>query len=291
MPSLAMEVRVDSDPVFVEDKVIWRPNDVQTDDPRIRATYWAPYFGARNEGETLSSKEALRLFDYFLDVATRYGRNTNHIVEQFNFSDNSPHFDGVHAQIDSLQMREFIKGATRGLRDRSRGYGLWTYRDYRQNLLYNGSFERGLDGWETTGSPTVESNVDQDKALRLTEGESISQSFSAVARDSTVLRYETLTLCANLKGMMDSEVSIRTAAGGVRTISVSGGAPEICIGIPSRKTLQDPWDRILVSVTRGEVLVDDLNYYAHVQRLGVYDEKGKAGSYLVFIQEINQDLQ
>jgi hypothetical protein len=103
--------------------------------------------GARNEGETLSADEAANLFDHMLDEVSCNGQRAAHVVDQFNFVDETPAYQGVHAVIRDDEVGDFLQRAAPLLRDKSRGYGVWAYRDYRQNVLFNARFRMGLEGW------------------------------------------------------------------------------------------------------------------------------------------------
>jgi hypothetical protein len=104
--------------------------------------------GAANEGEQLSAERAAELLAYMLEVVSEQGAYQNHIIDQFNFVDDEPKFRGIHADIDTGQVAEFLTLAAPLLASKSAGYGLWAYRDYRQNLLYNAAFRMGMQGWQ-----------------------------------------------------------------------------------------------------------------------------------------------
>lgn len=147
-PCLSMEVRVDKDKLAsANGEIHWLENDSFIDRKETRLTYWAPFMGAANQGEQLSAQRALELLAHMLSEISDDGGNSNHIVDQFNFVDEAPKFKGIHAEINLTEMSAFLNGAAPLLGKNSAGYGVWAYRDYRQNLLYNARFLMGGRGW------------------------------------------------------------------------------------------------------------------------------------------------
>ena len=147
-PGLSMEMRVDKDRLQGDGEVQWMSNDRYLDLDQFRFSYWAPFMGAENVGEQLDADEATNLLSHMLDEVSDQGRCFNHVIDQFNFVDSAPNYKGVHAEIAEQEVAPFLQLAAPLLRQMSRGYGVWAYRDYRQNILYNARFLMGLDGWQ-----------------------------------------------------------------------------------------------------------------------------------------------
>lgn len=153
-PRLTMEVRVDKDRLIDSNgETHWLGNDNYHDISGTRLSYWAPFMGAANTGETLSATRAVELLDHMLDEVTDKGAKSNHIIDQFNFVDEAPKFKGIHAEIETTEVDSFLAKAAPLLIKKSSGYGLWAYRDYRQNLLYNARFLMGMRGWDHSSGP------------------------------------------------------------------------------------------------------------------------------------------
>ena len=146
-PGLSMEFRVDKERIQDGDTLEWVRNDDYADLPGLRFSYWAPFMGAENTGEQLDAGRAAHLLEHMLDEVSHHGSNPSHIVDQFNFVDEAPKFKGIHAQISQAQIADFLQLAAPLLREKSRGYGVWAYRDYRLNVLFNARFLMGMRGW------------------------------------------------------------------------------------------------------------------------------------------------
>jgi len=275
LPELAMEVRVDKDPIYSGSKVFWAEHDLALSDDRLRGSYWGAYYGANNQGELLMADEALRHFEHMLDKVSDYGKNTNHIVEQFNFADNTPGFAGQHAQIDGDELPAFIEGAAELLKQKSRGYGLWAYRDYVDSAIYNSSFELGLRGWDSQGSAEVVTNDEGDQALHMQAGAVISQTFAPFDRFAGLGSSEQITFCANFKRLADpAHISLLLNGTLIGTLDVNKTAP-YCVKMDAQAIKQS---EVVFSVSSDiEIQIDDLRLYSFVQMLNVYDKNGQPG--------------
>ena len=135
-PEAAMEIRVDKDPILNSSgKTVWIEHDLHFDEENHRGTYWAPFWGAQNKGELLSAKESLANFEYFLKTVTNSNQSNNHVIEQFNFTDNTPYFPN-NAEINSNEIDEFLLDTVPLLKKYSSGYGLWAYINHYPHSLY-----------------------------------------------------------------------------------------------------------------------------------------------------------
>jgi len=287
LPELAMEVRVDKDRIYNGSEISWAKHDLALSDDRLRGSYWGAYYGARDQGELLTANEALRHFEQMLNEVSDNGKNINHVVEQFNFADNTPGYAGSHAQIQTDELPAFLKGAAELLKQKSRGYGLWTYRDYVDSAIYNSSFELGLRGWDARGQVTPITNADGDQALRMQAGSKISQTFAPFDRFAGLGPSKQLTFCANFK---------RLAAPAHITLSLSG---ELLGDLVVTETAQQcttmdaqaiKLPEVVFSISSdAEIQMDDLRLYSYVQILNVYDENGQPGPIRDLITRMNKE--
>lgn len=287
MPSLSMEIRVDSEPLRLEDAVLWLPNDVQTDDPQVRASYWVPYFGSP-EVQELTAAETLHSLEFMLEVATDSGENTNHVLAQFNFVDDSPGFRGIRIVPEELQT--FFDGAAPLLLENTRGYGFWTYHDYRSDLLYNSSFERDLEGWTVTGAPRVVVDHGGDRGLVLAEGESIAQTLEGLDRQYGLLNAPEIEFCVRFS--VTTETFLRVETGGPSTtLALNPAESNHCQRVPNGWTAGATNLPIVISSEQGEARLDGLSLFLHVQKMGIYEADGTPGAVVPMIRRLNGMLQ
>ena len=139
-------------------------------------------------------------------------------MDQFNFVDEAPKFKGVHAEIREGQVEEFLQLAAPLLRDKSCGYGVWAYRDYQQNILFNARFLMGMTGWQ---APRGRARVMRSGGVRLGAGAILRQFLPPVVSGlQRGVGFEKLRLVAAMgRVVADSILEVRINTG-----------PWICLG-------------------------------------------------------------
>lgn len=285
MPRLSMEVRVDKDPLYLPEGMYWLAHDLRIGSPLLRGSYWSPSYGARNEGETLDAETALRNLEFMLDTVSGQGQDSFHVLEQFNFIDNTPHLAATNARIADDEVAAFLDGAAELLLRNASGYGLWAYRDYADNVFYNSSFELGLHGWRYQGSAELTTNSSGDTELNLSAGTRLRQTMQPSERFTDFGYIKQLTFCALLRrGSLGLEVAGQRLA----TLTAARSPTQVCAPLSV-----DPWQREQLTielVADADVRFDDLMLYGHVQRLGVYALDGSPGPWLESVRQLNRQL-
>lgn len=287
LPELAMEVRVDRDRTPIGDEIFWTGHDLALSDDRVRSSYWGPYYGAQNQGEELTASQALQSLDYMLNAVSGNGTNINHVVEQFNFIDNTPGFARDHAKIKETELPAFLEGSAALFKEKSRGYGLWAYRDYVDSAIYNGSFEMGLRGWDNEGAVSVITNDEGDRAIRMQANTEISQAFAPFEHFINLELSEKLTFCANFKlreQLVRIKLSIDGTDQGSLDVGSSGNHCKVLDVEPVKKN-----EVVFSFSSDAEIEIDDLRLYTYIQRLDVYDENGLASSLRDLIVRFNKE--
>ena len=281
-PQAAMEIRIDKDPASSSTtEKIWVEHDLYFDEPNHRGTYWAPFWGANNQGEKLTLEQALFNFEYFLNYATNQGQSINHVVEQFNFTDNTPYFPN-NASLNDDDVNDFLIQSIPLLKKYSSGYGVWAYRDYADNAIYNASFEFGLDGWHNSNVSIIGDDLDQQ--LKLSAGGFISQQFRPHERFMLARSYQQLILCINAETL--GNLSVYASDKLVRDLILNPG--KNCFNIKANKFIKENAEFKLMA--QSDLIIDEIKLYGFVQKLGVYDENNYSGPYLKAIQQVNTTL-
>jgi hypothetical protein len=177
IPELAFEVRIDKDPVQnAEGGMDWLGNDHYADSDHLRCSYWAPFIGAANEGELLTAEQALGLLEYTLKEQTSDGGNSWQFIDQFNFVDDTFKYSGQHARIVEAEVPGFLSAASPLLKRYSMGIGIWAWRDYVHNCIFNPGFQLGLKGWDIERGRVDRIRCSQ-RGLQLQAGDEVGQSF------------------------------------------------------------------------------------------------------------------
>ena len=106
--------------------------------------------GHVNQGERLDAAEALVTTQQMLDHVLHYTEGKKLYIEQFLYMDNTPGFEH-NAQLKEDQLDDYIVACADLFKDRIMGYGVWAYKNYADNLIYNPQFALGEDGWTFEG--------------------------------------------------------------------------------------------------------------------------------------------
>ncbi len=276
----AMEIRVDKLPVKQGDNYTWIDHDLYLEEKNLRGTYWAPFWGAANNGELISAKQALDTFHYFLKMVSDNGKNTNHVLEQFNFYDNTIHYPN-HANIKPDEIETFLIGAQPLIEKYSKGFGVWAYRDYHDNAILNGSFEMGTTGWYISGNGKIISD-NQDESLFLEANSSLVQKFLPDKRFKLLIEYDHVTMCLISSNNTHLEVNLGDQPIKKWPIEKGGNCTQLSA---------DPFkvlDPINFSITTtSDVTIDEIKLYGFTQILGLYDANGKPSKYIDIYRQIN----
>lgn len=289
LPGLGFEARVDMEPIeLATEEVVWSAYDLSLGGG-LRALYWAPFMGAQNEGETVATEQALKGLSRILDRATGGGRDPSVLLEQFNVVGNTPEFAATSARIAPREVPDFLEMAAPLLEEQTVGYGVWTYKDYRHDYLFNASFERDLDGWTVTGSPTVIRNDEGDRILQIADGEVLRQrvEFRGVAHYAT--GYGPMAFCARLvrvDGRLGT-LTIRLKGVHVGTLTATAESTESCVELRVDYGEVQAFETLDLEVTGAEVQVDDMYLFNHVQSGGIYRVDGTEGPYAAAYRRLN----
>jgi hypothetical protein len=292
VPGLGIEIRVDKDRhVTADESVAWLNNDNFGDLPVTRYTYWAPFMGAENRGEILSSEQALHLLEHALGEWTDDGEHPSHIIDQFNFVDDAPKFRGVHARIAESDIGDFLSAAVPLLRQRSQGFGIWAYRDYRQNLLFNPRFLNGLAGWRCARGRAVSS---RHGGVALSGGAVLRQFLPAqISGLQRAVTFDSLTVAVRLSRPLGSSSALWVRFNAGEWLSVGEEVDgEYLLEVPVKRPMIIE-DGIVLEIKQGgaKVLLDRMFLYHVVFRGGFRRENGEPSEHYAHVVAFNRALE
>jgi hypothetical protein len=137
---------------------------------------------------TIRQEDLLKNFEEWLDFHDKE-LGCPVFLSQFNFIDNTydaTDHQALRAQLGVRDMSE--QGALKFLREiptvlarRTAGYAFWAYRDIVNDSLYNSSFERGLEGFESCGECAVDRRQSGEAVVRMSASAQIWQELRSVA--------------------------------------------------------------------------------------------------------------
>lgn len=282
-PDLSMEVRMDWEVIYrVDGTADYYKHTITY--PCMNSSYVATMYGIpigfENVGERVGYQEAMEKTGYILRMLKEQNGGKPVYIDQFIFADNTPAFQN-NAQIKEEEMNDYLENVAGVLRQYSEGYGIWTYRDYRANLLYNPQFVLEADGWDTVGKVSWEM-VEDSAACTLEQGAMIQQVIpggrnhfgtGAYTLEVDVVKVEeagTLSVC-----MGEACESVEIAETG-----------RISLVFEANSSL----DVTLESVDCG-ISIDNVRLYNYIQRGYLYDEDNNELQCLEGVRSLNRQLQ
>lgn len=142
LPNLSMEVRMDWDVIYKPDGQPDYYKHYSTfgcEDSNYTTTMYGIPMGFENNGERVTYTEALEKTKYILEQLKLNNAGKDVYIDQFIFADNTPKFKN-NAQIKDEDMNLYLENVGEVLKEYSEGYGIWTYRNYCANMIYNSQF-------------------------------------------------------------------------------------------------------------------------------------------------------
>lgn len=302
-PNLSYEVRVDGEPRYENGPdgkpvvVEWLAHDGMYRLPEGHpvTVYWAPFWGALNQGEQLPAEKSLSLLAAMLEQAQSKSGGRRTFIGQFNFVDNTPGY-GHNAVLRPEETPAFLHRAVCVMKANGvAGYGLWTARDYAENPLHNPAFGYGLEAWtleRASGPPdaALEALPSGDFQLRLAAGDRLSQQVPP--------RHGRMPVTGDaLRDRVCVEAEVRAPG----RLSASAGGESILLefdGEGHQRRCADitpvPDDRGLafsLQLQDGELALRDVQLFDHVQYGGLYDLEGRPGPLLEPVRRMNRDFR
>lgn len=311
LPNLSYEVRVDREPVWGTDatgeRVVteWLPHDGMYDLPGapLLTIYWAPFWGAANQGEQLTAARSLELLDVLLREARERGGKAL-FVDQFNFVDNTPGHE-TNAVLAPAEIPSFLHRAVCTLREGGvAAVGIWTARDYAESPLHNPAFGYGLESWtvrEAAGAAgdaaadalrvaALEALPAGDFQVRMRPGRTLAQRIPArhgrMPRAGDRLS-DRLCVLADVR----SPGALSASAGGdAVTLAFAGpGLQRACTGIAPAPD-GDGLD-LALTLTAGDLAIHDVQLFDHVQYGGLRELDGAPGPLLEPMRRFAADFR
>lgn len=277
-PGLSMEVRSDGDPIYQLDGSYTYYSHSATypcADAEYAALMYSVSLGQQNMGDHISAEKALASMQNSMNgLVEKSGKK--YFMEQFLYMDSTEAFS-YNTQIEESQVADYVKNAAPILKDTTCGYGLWVYRNYVNDCVYNGQFALGLTGWDTTGN-VEKTEHDGSKAVTLEKDSVLSQ---------------------NVHGRLGQRDKIHVKF----WAAPKNGAAKVTFQIGDAKKLVQvtkagnyecsiPWqENYNLSITTDRsVTLDNIKMYTHEQYGRIYDTDGNEQDLAAAFRELNAAL-
>lgn len=157
------------------------------------------------------------------------------------------------------------------------GYGLWVYRNYVNNAVYNSQFALDQEGWSFSGDSRIEER-NGSKAAVIGKKGSISQDLDGRIPGSSRIHVEFYAEAEN----------------GGASVTVRLGGDEQTIHVGEGKTYRMEFEslpRYTFSITaERRIHVDDIRVYTYEQDGRIYERDGSAGDLAGDFRTLNGEL-
>ena len=281
-PGLSMEVRLDVDPVDHKDgsqEGFMHSSTFPSGSAAYTSAMYGIPMGFMNEHERVTAAEALEKIPVFLNRLHVYSGGKPVYLDQFLFTDNTVGYEH-NAQLRDDEKSLYLEGVAPILKDSTMGYGIWTYRDYGDNKLFNAQFALGMEGWRFSGGSYIAED-ETGKSAMIPSGGNIYQ---------------------NLRGRMtgntgkDTYVKLRTGAEEKCRLTIRMGSQTRTVDVKEERKVElkfsncQPSD-VTISVSGGKgAYVDDIQVYTFVTRGELYNMDGSEGKCIEALRLMNQKL-
>jgi len=287
-PKLSLQVRVDLDPLKTDDnQTIWYSHSAMhnLENTNVAVIYYTISMGLKSF-DRVTANEASQKLDYILKKEKDNSLGNNLFIDQFIFSDNTIGFE-YWAALKPSELSDFIINSAALFEKYTVGYGLWTYRDYQLNALYNGRFELGMDGWASGFKPEISKDKNGNRTIYLNEKNYLNQYVSKQK------------LCA-AQIIGDRKVNFSFRARSIKKPAV------VTININNKyffkKIISHKYNTYLISlpfqndynliinVDKGGIILDDIRLFAFTQNSQIYSVDKKELSAIKAIRVLNNIL-
>lgn len=282
-PNLSMEVRMDWDVVYTKEGEMDYYKHTSTfpcGNSSYTATMYGIPMGFENVGERVSYEEALEKTEYILQQLKLENKNKPVYIEQFIFADNTPKFKN-NAQIKEEELNTYLENVAPVLLENSEGYGIWTYRNYCANMLYNSQFALEEAGWDCSDAVEIV-EADGSSACALKEGGKITQSVAGVRNhfdaDNYTIEFDVL------KVMEPGEIKIKMGSS-VKKVAISKPGK---VSVVLKKGISFNME---ISSADCEAIIDNVKMYSQIQQGYLYDENNVELECASGIRKLNEALK
>lgn len=279
---LSMEVRMDWDVVYNTDGSTGYYNHASTytcENADYTVTMYGIPMGFENNGERVTYIEAMEKTEYILQELKKRNDQKSVYIDQFIFADNTPEFKN-NAQIKESDMNLYLENVADILLENAEGYGIWTYRNYRGNMIYNSQFALESVAWDVSGEVSFTKEKGTN-VCAMKPGGVVSQE---IPDNRNYFDSGEYTLSLDVVDVSKAGNLTLTVGNYSKTVRVSEGG-EIEIKVPKN----DSFD-LTIEANDCAVDIDNIRLYSHVQEGYLYDEDNNELQCIEGIRLLNANL-
>ncbi|MDO4939260.1 MAG: cellulase family glycosylhydrolase [Lachnospiraceae bacterium] len=226
-----------------------------------------------SDGSIISPGDAAAMSSALIGRVQAAGKPV--FVDQFLYMETTPGYENIAKVSD---VNAYLAGMADVFSSRTTGYGLWTYKDYADSIIYNPEFGMGTKGWSVSKA-SIE-NIGGNNKMHLNPGGSISQDLTGRGFGNSLSTKARLTVDSAESG------KITVTAGRIsKSVTVGPGTQTVDIDFGRQCK-----DSIRISSTVS-CYIDDVKLYAHITEGNIYALDGTPGGYLSGIRVLNNNIK
>lgn len=278
-PDLSMEVRLDVDPVDNgAGGKVGAPHfsTFPCGDSSYTSLMYSVSMG-QSFGAEISAASAAQMMAEKLDEVRSYNGGKPIFIDQLLYMDNTEGFED-NARLAPGERSTFLTVIPQVLRGRTNGYGIWSYRNYTNNPLYNCQFMLGSRGWETSNAWVEERSG--SRQMRLENGGRAAQQFGG-----RMTGKETHDNHVRFTAESDEPVTVVVSIGAdSQSVEVNGrGQYDLNFGKVRSSTVS-------FSAQGGRAYIDNVQVYNFIQDGQLYDLDGQELSCIGAMRALNSQM-
>lgn len=278
-PDLSMEVRLDVDPVDNgAGGKVGAPHfsTFPCGDSSYTSLMYSVSMG-QDFGAEIGAASAVQTMAEKLDEVRSYNGGKPVFIDQLLYMDNTEGFEH-NARLAPGERSSFLTAIPQVLSGRTNGYGIWSYRNYTNNPLYNCQFALGSRGWETNNAWVEERSG--SRQMRLENGGRAAQQFGGRIKG---------------KETHDNHVRFTAESDEPVTVAVSIGTDSQSVEVNGRGQYDLNFGQVrssTVSFTArgGRAFVDNVQVYNFIQDGQLYDLDGQELSCIGAMRALNSQM-
>ncbi len=236
-------------------------------------SYFHANLGATRQ-EALSADRAIARLEWLLSQYSLLAHGGHRVfIDQFNFVTRNPDYPNF-SQIDDSELTAFLDQSRDLLRSRTSGYGVWGYRDWTNDKLFNGAFEFGLDGWSSAAELTRDTDSGE-RMLTMRAGDFIEQDmFQPLTRKAVLHLTSRTETGADLRITLDGAVTTQVP------VTTGTTCQDYPLGAPVHHSLR-------IECLRGALRIERVGLFDHVFSSGMYARDGSERAAVRSVRRIN----
>ena len=196
--------------------------------------------------KTVSAKDNIRVSESVIDKFSICNKPI--FIDQFLYTESTPGYEFL-SKVDDLNT--YLMGMGKVFNEKTIGYGLWTYQDYVDNVIYNSEFALGKTNWDFIGDSYIVCESNNNSAF-LGKGAEIKQDISWKG----FLSKDNINFIMQVDAEEESDVQV-SVFNQYKTYHLQKGIQNVTLNFDSKDYKE------LCIKSNGRIKVDNIKLFSH----------------------------